>query len=58
MCRTFNYCYKLATITINANPTEWTQAIYGTKITSISGTTNMGDDIILTKSSTATNPVA
>ncbi len=57
MQSTFYDCRLLTgTITINANPSSWTMCIYGTQITSIEGTTTMGNNFMLSKTTTSKNP--
>lgn len=56
---TYSWCTGLTgTITIDVNPTYWTECLYKTNITAVVGSTTMADDIMLTKTSTVTNPTA
>ena len=55
----FRYCSKLSgTVTINCNPTVWTQALYGTQITTIAGSTTMQSQLLASKTTNAENPTA
>lgn len=54
---TFQNCTKLkGAIEINSNPTSWTQCLYSTRISSITGDTIIARNIMLTKSTRDTNP--
>ena len=59
MDSSFYNCSQLSgTIIINCNPTAWTQALYNTKITTISGSTTMQSQLLASKTSNAENPTA